>query len=256
MKLLKVDGLSVFFGGLKALDGVTFSVEIGEVLGIVGPNGAGKSTLFNAVLGVVPKNKGRISFRGQDITRLRTSDVARLGIIRTFQHTTIFQGLSLYESVLIGATRQGRDTVGDILLRSRRHRESEKMLRKEVEEVLRFCGLYEKKDELGRNLPYGDQRLVEIAIALAAKPELLMLDEPAAGLNPAEKQEFRKLVHRIRERGITVILVEHDMPLVMDLCDRLIVLNHGVLIAEGNPQKVAADPLVVEAYLGGATSYA
>ena len=251
MAYLDVAELSVAFEGLKALDRVSLELNEGEVLGIVGPNGAGKSTIFNAILGMVPKSGGAVRFRGRDISRLSADAVASRGIIRTFQHTTLFKDLSVYEGVRIGATRRASDSILDLLRRSARHQASELELQRLATEAIEFCGLKERSLELAKNLPYGDQRLAEIAIALAAGPEVLMLDEPAAGMNAAEKDRFVELVGRLRARGVTIVLVEHDMPLVMHLCQRIIVLDHGVKIAAGQPEAVYANPLVVEAYLGG-----
>lgn len=250
MALLEVKDLTVTFDGLVAVNKVGFRVERGEVFSVIGPNGAGKTTLFNAITGFQKKD-GTVTYQGKDISRWRTDQIAGSGVVRTFQHTTIFQGITVREAVLTGTYKGNQASVWDILFQTKKFIASEKRLRNKVEEVLLFTDIKSYQDEHGRNLPYGAQRLVEIAIALAAVPTVLLLDEPAAGLNSTEKLSLTKLIRKIQQSGVTVILVEHDMPLVMGLSSRIMVVNHGEKIAEGTPEQIANHPEVIKAYLGG-----
>lgn len=251
MAFFEAKDITVIFDGLVAVNKVSFNVEQGQIFAVIGPNGAGKTTLFNAITGFQKKD-GMIRFLEQDISRWRTDQIAQLGIVRTFQHTTIFQGITVGDAVLTGTYKGNQSGLASILFHTKKFKVNEQRMRDKVEEVLAFMDLKPYQEQYGRNLPYGVQRLVEIAIALAAEPELLLLDEPAAGLNSAEKVSLTKLISKIQERGITIILVEHDMPLVMELASQIMVVDHGEKIAVGRPEEITHHPEVIKAYLGGA----
>ena len=247
---LSVERVSVRFGGLKAVDDVTFRVNEGELVSLIGPNGAGKTTAFNVITGFLAPTSGEVKYRGVSLKGLKSHEVANLGLIRTFQKTSVFAANSVFENVLIGLHRHGRSSMWQTLLATRRVREEEARLRAEASDILAFVGLAKRAAELGGALPYGEQRLLEVAVALAARPTLLLLDEPVSGMNPSETAAFIELIARIRQRGVTVLLVEHDMRLVMNVSDRVVVLNYGKIIAEGPPGAIQENPEVVRAYLG------
>jgi branched-chain amino acid transport system ATP-binding protein len=248
--LLRLADLTKSFGGVMAVNRVTFDVRPGSIVGLIGPNGAGKTTVFNLITGNYRPNKGDIFFDGQNIATMRTHRIVSLGIARTFQTIRLFQNMSVLENVLAGChCRMRSGVIGAMLRLPRQKREERQALESAVAE-LEFVGLRQHLDQAARNLSYGNQRLLEIARALATQPRFLILDEPAGGMNDHETQVLVDLILQIRDRGITVLLIEHDMNLVMKICDELVVLEYGILIAQGSPEEIRMNQNVIDAYLG------
>lgn len=247
---LNVEQVAVRFGGLVALSEMNFTVGEGEIVSLIGPNGAGKTTAFNVMTGFLDPAHGKVSYRGTALTGLKPHQIAALGLIRTFQRTSVFPNDTVYNNLLIGLHRRGRVGLFEAILGLPRARASERGLHERAAELVESVGLKRRAHDLAGSLSYGEQRLVGVALALAAEPSMLLLDEPVSGMNASETHTFIDLIRSIRDRGVTILLVEHDMPMVMSVSDRIVVLNYGRIIAEGPPDAIRNNPDVIEAYLG------
>jgi branched-chain amino acid transport system ATP-binding protein len=248
--LLEVKDLAQHFGGLKAVDQVNLTIHEGEIVSVIGPNGAGKTTFFNVLTGVYPGTRGDIVFCGDEIRGKACHDIVCRGVARTFQNIRLFSNMTALENVMVGRHGRTAQFLLGPLLRTKAFREEERDTEAKAKELLEFVGLKALGNELAKNLPYGAQRKLEIARALASEPKLLILDEPTAGMNPTESVDLVALVRKVRDRGVTVLLIEHQMRVVMDISDRVFVFDYGVKIAEGKPKEVVANARVIEAYLG------
>jgi branched-chain amino acid transport system ATP-binding protein len=249
MPILEINNVSKQFGGLTALDNVSFQVEEGEIRGLIGPNGAGKSTMFKNIAGFQTPTTGSICYQGQNIEGKKPHTIAELGVVRTFQETTLFQELSVFENALVGSHIHGRPNLFSAIFGLDKQQQQES--RERVFEVLEFMGLIERQDQLASELPLGSQRALALSIALVSKPRIMLMDEPFAGMNAEETRHMMALTRKVQESGITIVLVEHDMKAVMGLCDYLTVLNFGQVLAQGTPEDVRSNEKVIEAYLGG-----
>jgi branched-chain amino acid transport system ATP-binding protein len=248
--MLEMQGITKVFGGLTALEDVSGVARQGDITGVIGPNGAGKTTLFNIISGIYAPTKGTILFEGRDITRLPSERLAPLGIVRTFQNIELFGQMTVLENVMVGLHTRGKSGMLASALKLPWHLAEEKRIRERARHWLSYCGISDLASQPAASLPFGKGRLLEIARALAVEPRMIFMDEPAAGLNSRETMELAALIRTIRESGISVVLVEHDMELVMDICDRIMVLNLGRTLAEGTPRDIQENPAVIAAYLG------
>ncbi len=244
-------GISKSFGGLMALNEVDLTVDKNMIGGLIGPNGSGKTTFFNVISGIFPMNSGKIQFYDQDITGKDAPEVNRLGLARTFQEIQLFYDMTVLENAMLGCHRLSKAGILGAFFRPRWVKREERFIREKALHSLDFVGLADYADDLARSIPYGHQRLLEIARAISGDPQMLMLDEPAAGMNQAEAMALMVQIRKIREHGIAVLLVEHNMRVVMDICEQITVLNYGEVIARGTPKEIQANEQVVEAYLGG-----
>lgn len=250
MAILETTGLTRMFGGLSAVDELDLSVEEGEIRGLIGPNGSGKTTALNLITGYIKPTRGMVRYQGSDVSGEQPHELARLGLVRTFQITTLFENLTVRDNVVHGSHLNNHTSLMGALSRSRRYRRQTAEIEDRVRELLAFVGLGERINAVARDLSAGEHRYLEIAIALAAKPKVLLLDEPATGLNPEESAYLMNLIRTLRSQGVTVLLVEHNMRLITNICTRITVLNFGAKIAEGTPEEIVGNPDVITAYLG------
>ena len=248
--LLRVSAISKRFGGVQALDDISFEVPAGMIMGLIGPNGAGKTTLFNVITGAYKSDGGRVYFNGKPINGRVSHEIVGLGVARTFQNVALFESMTVLENVMVGGHVRGRAGFWGAVLRLPHARREERRTHAQALKLLDFVGLKDQAEHISADLPFGRQRMVEVARALASRPRVLLLDEPAAGLNAVETHRLGELLLKIRDTGVTLVLVEHDMSLTMRVCDRIVVLDQGRLLAQGPPREIQADPAVMAAYLG------
>jgi len=248
--MLEVRELTQRFGGITALDDISFRIAKGEITGVIGPNGAGKTTLFNIVTGIYAQTSGVVTLDGSDISSLPAESLAAKGLVRTFQNIELFGNMTVLENVMLGMHTRSSSGILACMCKMPWHLREERLIREQAEEWLEFCGITDLAGLKASNLPFGKGRLLEIARAMAVRPSIMLMDEPAAGLNNRETGQLAELIRKIRATGVTVVLVEHDMELVMDICDRIIVLNLGRKLAEGTPREIQENKAVISAYLG------
>ena len=247
---LSTENVAVHFGGLVAISDMSFTAKEGEVTSLIGPNGAGKTTAFNVITGFLEPTMGTIRYRGELLNDRKPHEIAELGVVRTFQKTSVFGGCTVFDNILIGLHRQGKASPLQIVFGLGSVKKEERLLREQAKGILEFSSLLNRAEEMASDLPYGEQRLLEVAVALATNPTLLLLDEPVSGMNPSETESFMEMVAKIKARGTTILLVEHDMRMVMGVSDHIVVLNQGGIIAKGTPKEIQNHPEVLRAYLG------
>ena len=249
--ILSLKNITKNFGGVKAISDTSFSINEGEIYAIIGPNGAGKTTLFNIITGNYKPSSGEVLFKDKRIDKLKAHKIVHLGIARTFQNIRLFKNMRVIENVLVGMNIETKYNFFNSLFRTKKYKAEERRCQEEAIRILKDIGMYEKLHEYASNLPYGDQRKLEIARAIATGAKIILLDEPAAGMNPQESQELLQFIKKLKEDGFTIIMIEHDMSVVMNISDRIYVIDYGKRIADGKPEEIAKNPKVISAYLGG-----